>query len=78
LGKLGENLRLSILREEVGEVALQRIPRGSYALARQVAIQLKNIESVQETVIRFLAQSVLLTHLPCWRKAGLRQHKGSF
>jgi hypothetical protein len=75
LGKLGEYLGLSILWEEVGEDALQRIPHGSYALSRQVAIHLKNIESVQKTIIRLLAQSVLLTHFPCWRKAGLHQHK---
>jgi hypothetical protein len=73
--KQGEYLGLSILREKVGEDALQRIPHGSYALARQFAIQLKNIESVQKTVIRFLAQSVFLTHFPCWRKAGLHQHQ---
>jgi hypothetical protein len=36
LGKLGENLRLRDLREEVREDALQRIPHGRQALARQV------------------------------------------
>jgi hypothetical protein len=37
LGELGENLGLSVLWEEVGEDALQRIPRGSQAFARQVS-----------------------------------------
>jgi hypothetical protein len=49
--KLGEYLRLIILREEVEEDALQCILRGSNALARRVAIQLKNVESVQKTII---------------------------
>jgi hypothetical protein len=73
MGELGKNFGLNILWEEVGEDALQSIPRQSYALPRQVTTQLKNIESVCKMILRFLAQSVLLTHFPCWGKSGFRQ-----
>jgi hypothetical protein len=76
LGELGENLGLRGLREEVREDVPQRIPRRRQALARQIAIQLKNCETVKDTIfIRFLVQVVVLTHLPCWIKEGLHQHQ---
>jgi hypothetical protein len=38
MGELGENFGLNILWEEMGEDALQSIPRRSYALLRQVTV----------------------------------------
>jgi hypothetical protein len=73
LGELGEDLRLGIPGEEVGEDALQGGPCGRNARARQVTVQFKNIESVNKTIIGFLVQSILLTHPPYWRKIGVRQ-----
>jgi hypothetical protein len=69
LDKLGQNLGLRGLREEVGEDVPERIPRGRKALMRQIAVLLKNGESIQDTIfIQFLVPGIVLTHLLFWRK----------
>jgi 1,2-phenylacetyl-CoA epoxidase catalytic subunit len=65
LDELGKYLGLRDFWEEVGKDAPKRIPRRRQALACQIAIQLKNGESVQDTIfIQFLVPGVVLTHLP--------------
>jgi hypothetical protein len=58
-----------------GEDALQGGPCERNVGVCQVVVKFKNRESIKKTIVGFLVQSILLTHPPYWRKAGVCQHK---